>query len=194
LVKWGSIIKLANDNSLADILVIAYFRRSATPKLTKNGVPFVILPAVWKHFRDIDDIQRLASAERLRIHMFKQPFSHRQRHQYVAGAVEAISKMDQKQKIVFLDPDTGIEPGTPNAKHVTSHDIEAYWGAISPMDWLVMYQHKRQSEKGWLATTQNQFRQACNGATVSVFQGPDIAHDVAFFAAQKEEPKHPLNQ
>jgi len=88
-------------------------------------------------------------------------------------------------KVVFLDPDTGIEPKNPGSTHVLLSEITDVWTWLKRKDWLVLYQHAFR-QKGWQERQCGKFEKACNNTPAQIFQCPGLAHDVAFFAARRD--------
>jgi hypothetical protein len=148
---------------------------------------------VIQHFRDIDQIQRLAVTVRLRIDIHKDLFQWRPefrtredfRKAYFDGAAERIREYS-KPVIVFLDPDTGIAPQTYGYEHVTPHEIQTILRAMKPDDVLVFYQAARLGDGDWLNSTKAEFAQAVGAsAPVHTITCKEIANDVAFFMVER---------
>jgi len=142
---------------------------------------------VWSHFSNLKNIQMLAESTRIEIVVLDRVFDPRYRRQYIREVTQSLRQHSENPKIVFLDPDTGIEPGTAKAEHVTIKDIKEIWEALKPHDWLAIYQHAYR-RKNWLETSRRKFKRACGVENVKTFLGPMIAADIAVFAAEKMPP------
>ncbi len=109
------------------------------------------------------------------------------RNEYLKYVTKAINGRGVKPGIVFLDPDTGIEP--PRSKsgptHVLESELKAIWESLNESDVIVFYQHQRRIPD-WKNTLQNQFASAIKVHSVKRAHAPSIASDVVFFFAQKE--------
>ena len=89
-----------------------------------------------------------------------------------------------RPRLVFLDPDTGLEPGTANETHATKVEIQDVWSALRPKEWLVLYQHARR-EKDWESGVGAELSQLCDGAEVATARSEKIGTDVAFLCVEK---------
>ena len=184
VVKWGALVHLARRERRSTILQVALFRPDGdqTKLSTARGV--VPLPAeVCRHFRDLDDIQRLAASSGLRIEVLKTPFA--KRSNYFASVVSRIRELAGEPLVVFLDPDTGVAPQVPGLEHVTSDELSMTFDAMKPRDALVCYQHAGR-QKDWRGVTRRGFAKALDVQTydVEVFESA-LAKDVVLFAAVK---------
>ena len=72
LVKWGTLVYLAKREGLATILQLAMYRPSDACAPLRSGNREIALPnEVLRHFRDLDDIQRLSERVGIRVDGFK---------------------------------------------------------------------------------------------------------------------------
>lgn len=120
-----------------------------------------------------------------------EPFNDR--YDYLRQILEAIRAREEHPGIVFLDPDTGLEPKISkyDHSHVSREELSEVWAALRPGDLLVFYQHednKRNEE--WMNRKKLQFAAALAGngvtdASVKIAYAPEIARDVAFYFVQK---------
>jgi fatty acid-binding protein DegV len=85
---------------------------------------------------------------------------------------------------VFLDPDTGIEPETAKAEHVTVADMREIWSELHAGDILAVYQHADRSGS-WQQDRAMKLSEACGGAKVEVIQGRAVAQDIAVLWCRK---------
>ncbi len=185
LVKWGALLHLATQHDIGRIIQVAYFRASSPPALEADGVAIPKPLAVWRHFRDLHQVQGLARTSRLDISVIDWPFSHRGRADYSERLVKHLVELSGP-KLILLDPDTGIAPKNYGARHVTRAEVSAVWHSLRPHDWLSLYQHARRS-KGWVQDTLTEFNACCGGAQATVLRSRGAAPDVVLFAAARTD-------
>jgi len=139
LVKWGVLLNLARDHAADRILQIAYFRPSEWARLEIDGRDSPMPEPVLRHFRDVRNIKNLS--KNLRIEVVETPFVNRQ--EYSQAVLQAIARRHGAEAcVVFLDPDTGLEPRKPNFKHVLDSELTEIWEHMPAGDVLVFYQHQ----------------------------------------------------
>ena len=185
VVKWSALVHLARRERISKILQVALFRPDGDAPQLRTAQGLVPLPTeVFNHFRDLDDIQRLADVSGLRIEVLKTPF--RKRSSYFASVVSRIRELAGEPLVVFLDPDTGVAPQVPGLEHVTSDELRMISDAMKPKDALVCYQHARR-QKDWRGVTRRAFARALDVPTyeVEVCESA-LAKDVVLFATVKE--------
>jgi hypothetical protein len=186
-VKWGVLLRLASQYAASRILQVAYYRPET---IEIDGVRHLMPDAVIRHFsRNVMDIARLNSSG-VQIEVFDLPLSSRDA--YMKGVQAALANLISfgSPCIIFLDPDTGLQPeNKPGLEHVLESELAQIWGAMRDEDVLVFYQHKTHRKKGtsWIEPKQRQFESALHlphgGAKMA--RGEPSA-DVVFFFAQKE--------
>jgi hypothetical protein len=184
LVKWGGIMHLLNDKNLGikKVIQIAYYRNDSWPPLNFNGNNIPIPEKVLKYFRDINLIKKLDP----RIKVFDQKFEHKNRQGYTDDLCKRLKKIQEK-KIVFLDPDTGLEPKKCKAENVKHREVKQIFDSLEPGDFLVFYQHKFRSSK-WNKIRLSELAEACglSRSKIKTWNANEIANDVIFFFAEKE--------
>ncbi|MGD0624986.1 MAG: hypothetical protein ABSB32_09740 [Thermodesulfobacteriota bacterium] len=185
LVKWGVLLHIARDHSAKRILQVAYLRPSEWPELKIDGQPRPIPEVVIGHFRNVLDIARLSVSPQIEV----VGLEFVDRRQYTQAVIEAIaSRSDGESCVVFLDPDTGLEPGKATFKHVLVSELAEIWHHMLPRDVLVFYQHQtRRNGQPWIEPKREQFENALGlvRCGVKVATGHAIARDVAFFYCHK---------
>ena len=184
LVKWSVLTHLAKMTAATRILQVAYFRYDTFEGIEIDGEPFEIPLEVKAHFRDIRRIEDLSS--HVRISVFDTVFENRK--DYLDQARNFISSFANEQCIVFLDPDTGLEPAHPNLNHVLDEEIGKFWAALKSGDVLVFYQHQtNRNGAPWMQPKRRQFERAVEApeGTVKIAHGLKLARDVAFFYVRK---------
>src|SRR3972149_5307749 len=140
LVKWGVLLQLAQLYDTATILQVAYYR--ATPwdeqSIEIDGRAYPLPSEVVNHFRNINNVAALKSNAHVTV--LDAPCHDRAR--YLQGILTAIRNLPKEPAIVFLDPDTGLEPQKATLEHVREKELEEIWHVLRPGDLLVFYQHR----------------------------------------------------
>jgi hypothetical protein len=109
--------------------------------------------------------------------------------EYFQSVVRELQKHQQLQKVlVFIDPDTGIEPqGGANNEHLRTEDLLSLWGALRPGDRLIVYQHASHST-GW---KENLLKRAAEILKMELTEAENLyfderlARDVCFVVLEK---------
>ncbi|HMD97874.1 MAG TPA: hypothetical protein VKM93_11185 [Terriglobia bacterium] len=195
IVKWGALLALARKRSIPTVLQVALYRPDRPSyKLTIDGGTEPLPVEVVRHFRNIDQIQELATTAKVTIDVHKDVFQRcpgfrgsREafRKSYFDGVAERIEKYADPV-IVFLDPDTGIAPRSYDYKHVTRLEIQTVLRAMKAGDVLVFYQHARRGDRNWLNSTKIEFSQAVGPhVPVDTVTCNEIVNDVAFFVVDE---------
>jgi hypothetical protein len=60
LVKWATLLHLAAEHGIQRIVQVAYLQGSQPPMLEADDVTTAVPSPVWRHFRDLHQIQGLA--------------------------------------------------------------------------------------------------------------------------------------
>ena len=158
LVKWSALVHLARREGVRTIVHVAMRRPDGPPQALSTARGPVDPPAeVRAHFRDLDDIQRLAAAAGLTIEVVDAPF--RDRRRYFDGVIERVRPEDRPAMLVFLDPDVGLVPEQPGPEYVASSEVAALFEALRPGDLLACYQHGRR-QKDWRGRARRAFANA----------------------------------
>ena len=184
LVKWGVLLQPAELHNTATILQVAYYRPPLWDDVEIDGCAYALPLEVVNHFRNIKNIETLRSNATVRV--LVDPFQDRA--PYLQRILMAIRKLP-RPAIVFLDPDTGLEPkGKPSLKHVLETELWEIWHALRRGDLLVFYQHQTTRDgRPWIKEKQTQFEKAIGlePGDSKLAQGKKIARDVAFFFSQQ---------
>ena len=197
LVKWGTLLELARIYQAKQILQVLYYRRNTWehnewPLIKVDGKEVEIAKEVIQHFRNSKSIRYLKRLTSLvSVDVLDETLSGR--HQYLPYVVGEIRKRSLKPGIVFLDPDTGLEPPSrkSNLGHVLYDELTEIWNNLEAADVLVLYQHKTGMNKNDFITPKLQeFVNALGidsaGAKYAHAPTFNTANDVAFFYAKKE--------
>ena len=198
LVKWSVVLNLATERGLKRIVQVAMMRPTnwtgdtehPVPHINRNGAPWKLLPdEAIAHFRDVNDIPRLANFADVHIDVVDEPFEHKNRASYFDRITARLQKPPRQPMLVFVDPDTGIAPRNPKAEHIRADELKSVYNAAPPGSTILLYQHARQrvAQAKWMNDTLQEFAAALSlpADRVEQYYSPDIAHDVAFLAAQK---------
>jgi hypothetical protein len=191
LVKWAILYELANTFGASRIIQIAFYRKSIFPKIIVAGKEYDIPSEVIAHFRDLRKISNVNS--KIRVNVFDAIFNE-PRGKYLDAVKSFMSSFYKEPCIVFLDPDTGLEPERPGLEHVLMREAAEIWEKVKPGDIYTFYQH-RVREKNWIAYMKGRL----DGALKLTEAPLKIAHvkiepdpskpektpDVVFFYAQK---------
>jgi hypothetical protein len=184
LVKWAILHRLAEIFEAQRILQFAYYRRSEFANVIIDGEEYSIPQEVLSHFRDLRTVGSLKSD--IRITVFDALFEDREH--YLKAAEAFLLKFRKERCVVFLDPDTGLEPQSPSLDHVLESEAKTIWETTKSGDVYVFYQHQTNlAGKPWIEPKRRQLERALNlpEHSIKIARGPQIARDVVFFYKQK---------
>lgn len=184
LVKWAALHRLAEIFQAQRILQLAFYRQSEFANIIIDGQEYNIPQAVLAHFRDLRTIGNLNSE--ICVSVFSDLFEHR--GNYLEAVKDFLSRFLRERCVVFLDPDTGLEPQRPSLDHVLESEAKAIWEATKSGDVYVFYQHQtNRAGRPWIEPKRRQLEEALRlpEQLIKIAQGPQIAHDVVFFYMQK---------
>lgn len=187
LVKWSVLSILAKRYDAKRVLQIAYYNKSDFGEIAIEGEKHPLPIGVLRHFRNIRNVASLPTPPEVAI--FDVPFEEMERDVYHEAVKSFIHAHNDGRSIVFLDPDTGLEPdGKADKKHVLNAEIRSIWDVL-PNSWLlVIYQHQtNRAGKPWVEPKRKQFANALEVKLeeVKVAHGGNIATDVVFFFTAK---------
>jgi len=191
LIKWGALIHLAEEQGIKRIIQVAYLRPDVIrPKLQYGNNSVAMPDVVWSHFRNLNDIKRLARKTRLTINLISTQYNVKDRLDYSRAVARRCRAIKGAPAIVFLDPDTGFAERNAKPLHVTPEEVHQIWDALSPDSWLVLYQHRFRHSK-WQLIKRNEFAKAIDlrpGKIMTIrAQKGTGATDVAFFCAKRDK-------
>jgi len=184
LVKWGVLLRLAEKFEAKRILQIAFYRPSTFGQLVIDGQNQDIPEEVISHFRDLRTIGRTGS--KIRVTVFDSLFEEREI--YLQAVVAFLRAFAQERCVVFLDPDTGLEPQNPGLGHVRDAEARTIWDKMKKGDVFVFYQHRtNRAGQPWIEPKKNQLAGALGVQSdgIGMAHAPEIANDVIFFFTQK---------
>ena len=189
LVKWGTLANLASQHEVKQILQVLYYRPNLWPRIEVDRKEVEIAKEVIQHFRNTKSICGLESS--VPVHVLGETFTGR--HQYLAYLIGEIKERNLKPGIVFLDPDTGLEPPSRNANlgHVLYDELNEIWKNLEAGDVLVLYQHKTgMNNNDFITPKLQEFVDALgiDSTQAKYAHAPrfNTATDVAFFFAKME--------
>src|SRR3989338_9424542 len=190
LIKWTTLYHLAHIFKGSLILQIAFYRKEKQfGKVIIDGQEKEIPKEVISHFRDIHKIRDIKF--QVPVEVFDLILEYR--HDYLIAVIERLQGY-RKKLIVFLDPDTGLQPKQtksktrPKPEHVSEEEVKKIWDELKPEDVFVLYQHQtNRNGKSWIEPKKIQLANALglSGNAVKLAYGPDVAKDVVFFYAQR---------
>lgn len=184
IVKWTALLHLAREHSLSYIIQVGYFRADERPSVTVGDGQISIEDAVWSFFRDPSSISALGAATGIPIAVISAEFDPHHRDAYVEMVHERLRASRPGSVLLFLDPDTGLEPARAAAEHVSRSELRAYWQALKTGDWIALYQHARR-EKQWCERVCAELGELCGGADVHVAKSSEVGRDVALLFIEK---------
>jgi hypothetical protein len=127
---------------------------------------------------------------KVRVTVFDPPFQIGKRESHLQVVLAFLSGFRQERCIVFVDPDTGLQPSKalPTLKHVLCSEAQAIWDAMKPGDVFVFYQHGPPgAAERWWEPRRGQLAEALRvpPRVVEIANGPKIARDVVIFYMQR---------
>ncbi|SHK16761.1 hypothetical protein SAMN02745216_03002 [Desulfatibacillum alkenivorans DSM 16219] len=184
LIKWGTLISIAQSQNFTKIIQVAYFRPDSQRPIIKSNNSLIEIPdSVYNHFRNINDIKRLSWFTGIDIEVIDDLYDKRKRMDYTEKMLPRITG-NNGPLLVFLDPDTGLAVKNPGNKHVTVEEVATIWNALKPSDCLVLYQHSFR-DTDWLEIKKAEFESAIGCNDVISYRSVKGGTDVVFFAAIK---------
>ncbi len=183
LVKWSSLIHAGRQHGVSRILQVAYIRADEKPVVSVADKQTAVDATVWSFFRDLRRVRELGFATGIPIDIISDAFDPRLRTDYESIVVRAI-RAQLGTLLLYLDPDTGLQPRRANGCHVSRDEVQKYWSALRPGDVLALYQHARHN-KTWIADVRSELSALCDDASVQVARSGDIGTDVALLFVKK---------
>lgn len=186
LIKWGVLVHLARTHELRTIVQVPYWRpEKARPHFMFCNKRLPIAKEVWQFFRDIRRIEKLGDESGIKVKIISDVFKHADRNSYSDSISRHLKDKDcVRPLLLFLDPDTGMQPKKLSVTHVTECEIGRAWADLRAGDWLVFYQHARR-ESDWVSTITEKLCKLCDGVSVKVARSEKIGRDVAFLCVGK---------
>jgi len=182
LFKWSLILDLAEPDK-----TVVYVPMARPDERLRSANDHHLRDDVKRYFRE----NRMNAVEAMcpsRISVASwDHYTNENREAYFDGVCRLLARdVSGTPRVVFLDPDTGMEPPRSSAKHVHVRDasLKDVWQSMRRDDILVVYQHAPLSKKdGWIAERKAQFAGAIGVEPPSVELRPKL--DVCFFWSTK---------
>jgi len=114
---------------------------------------------VWKHFADLAAIERLSDALGVQVRVYGDIFDPRNREEYLQKVLTA-AEQSHRHRLLFLDPDSGIEPGVLQAEYASASEAARLWNALELGEVLGVYQHAAH-QAGWVERSVDRMARAC---------------------------------
>ena len=162
LIKWGGIKILCSENKINKVLWVAYLRDDQWTKIgfDDHPTPFIVPDKVLHHFKSIrQNMDRLRENIDLDIILVDDEinnvhYSCQNRDEYTKSFCKYIENNAEGNKVVFWDPDTGLESNKLKVTQVSEDEIKDIWKSLREDDYLVFYQHRpRFSDANWREKT-----------------------------------------
>ena len=182
LIKWGVLVKLARDKELSSIVQVPYLRKKGPPHFCFDNERVQVAREVWHFFRHIKSVERLGKKLGVTVKVIDEEFSPTAegRKAYL-DCIDRHLQACKRPLVLFLDPDTGLEPTKATVKHATKSEIKRAWHELlQPGDWLVLYQHQRRglALKAVIKDVSRQLSEICGVESIKVARSE--GNDVAF--------------
>jgi len=184
LVKWGVLLELVRRHRAKHVLQVLYLRPSKWGRLEIDGDEFDFPEAVVRHFRRTTAVCAIECPAQIEV--IEKTFENR--GEYLQTVLKRIRSRTHLPGIVFLDPDTGLEPSVAGPEHVLESELAAIWHELGERDVLVFYQHQtNRSGTPWVEPKKAQFERALKieAGSAKMARADGIARDVAFFFVEK---------
>lgn len=184
LVKWGVLLELAHRYHARHILQVLYQRPTTWQQLEIDGEQVPLPAAVVQHFRNATSIAAIQCSALVEV--ISETFGDRS--EYLQIVLQRIRVRARLPGILFLDPDTGLEPRLAGPAHVLDAELAEIWKALRSNDIMLLYQHQtNRSGTPWIKPKKAQFERALGvrEGSAKLARAPGIAPDVAFFYIEK---------
>jgi hypothetical protein len=183
LIKWSVLLHIARNEKAQEIVQICFLNSHEFENVTLDGETRGVPPEVIRHFRSIRSVEGFCADIAIRV--FDRHFDARS--EYLRAALAFIKQSDL-QRVLFLDPDTGLAPPRFGAEHVTPEEVGHYWRALARQDVLVLYQHQtNRTGAPWIENKREEFASAIGvePSLIKIAKGEAIARDVVFYYVLK---------
>ena len=192
LIKWGTLLELSRRFRIEHVLQVLFQRPSTWGSLNLDGESVPLPLEVRQHFRNATNIRSLCQTPRVEV--IETEFVDRANYfKIVQESLDARSPA--RTSIVFLDPDTGLQPsGSLRAEHVSEAEVRGVWQRMRPGDVIVLYQHQtNRTGAPWIEPKQIQLANALSldRSAVKVAAAPAIARDVVLLFAARNDSNGP---
>jgi hypothetical protein len=184
LVKWSALLHFARAHALTRIIQVAYARVDERPQVTIGEHTVAVDDVVWTFFRDLQRIQHLGTTTGIPIDVIDDTFDPKNRAAYQQRVMNVLAANRDGSILLFLDPDTGLQPTRASAEHVARAEVRACWRQLAADDWLALYQHARH-DKSWAEDVRRELSALCDSVPIDLVRSTEIGKDVALLFARK---------
>ena len=191
LVKWTVILRTAVESSISNILWVAYYSESTYRQIKIDNQSYELPQELKDVFKNPTTLTKITTFDNweIKIQPVFDRFNNKDRLGYHNKIIAIIERANQPY-ILFLDPDTGIQPKKPDGRHITNNEIETLWDKISTGSVMIIYQHRPQRAKGkeWIITKKEQLAGilGLDRKHISIGES-EIAKDVILFIVKKHD-------
>lgn len=186
LIKWSVLLHLVRKYNAKKIIQIAYYRKSDFKTFEIDGVNQNIPEEILNHFRRIKDIETLNLE--VPVHVFDTVIADRK--VYLSASLRFIQRFQDSNTVVFLDPDTGLEPKRHGLQHVLESEAKTIYDNLMKGDVFAFYQHQTNlNGRPWIEPKRKQLARALNIDlnNLKIAYGQFVARDVAFYYCTKPQ-------
>jgi len=179
-VKWSVVWRESEPD-----LTVLYVAMARPDELKGNVHEKVV------HFFDSKkDYSQITDLFGVRITVIDQLYESKKHREYFENVIASIEILQTSAPIlVFLDPDTGIEPrGTQSNKHVLLSDLEEIAKRLHSGSRLLIYQHATKDKRiDWQTNASQKFMSLPSASSfeLRIVDDKACAHDVCFLVATK---------
>ena len=190
LIKWAILYHVAELFKVKRILQIAFYRPSKFEQIEIDSQIKDMPQDVISHFRNINNIRKMKFNGSIEV--FNLVFKDRK--VYMKSVIKRLAQYQKEKLIVFLDPDTGLQPiptkakTKPKPEHVLEKEAKEVFGRLKLGDVFVFYQHQtNRAGKEWVNPKKDQLSKAIDLEVSLVKHARGLkTKDVAFFYIQKK--------
>ena len=187
LIKWSVLLHLVRKYNAKKIIQIAYYRKSDFKTFEIDGVNQNIPEEILNHFRRIKNIETLNLE--VPVHVFDNVIADRK--VYLSASLRFIQRFQDSNTVVFLDPDTGLEPKRHGLQHVLESEAKTIYDNLMKGDIFAFYQHQTNlNGRPWIEPKRKQLARVLNIDlnNLKIAYGQFVARDVAFYYCTKPQP------
>jgi len=180
-VKWDCVLENAKGRF---VFYVPMLRRSVDPECKHSEVQM--------HFDQRKDLKQFAELFRGDFSVLEfqdREYSKRDAEGYFRLVIEELRRLQRSHHVlVFIDPDTGIEPesGAKN-EHLRNEDLRSVWKALNSGDKLIVYQHASRTP-GWKERHLNRAAEILEtefAPDKHLYSDETLAKDVCFLVLEK---------
>lgn len=190
LIKWGVLLRLAERCDAGRILQIALNPRTKSfGRLVIDGEECEVPQEAIAHFRNLRIIGSIST--KTQVTVFDPILQDRASH--LKAVLAFLSAYHHERCVVFLDPDTGLQPQKqkPTLSHVLTSEAWEIWTKLKAGDVFAFYQHKdNMAGQPWIEPKQRQLENALRVAhgAVKIARALTTHPDVVILYTERQDP------